>query len=138
MLYALHATQNPLVILGLREKDPVPDWISHVAVVGDGSVRVGRKEDMVQPEKAYPVAVPSSRPPPSTDGKILVEMKNVNVVYGDRHVRLSTQKRVIIRYPYPSLPQVLKDISWTIRASQRWHLIGSNGSLPSPLPLTRS
>jgi hypothetical protein len=102
MLYALHAAKNPLVILGLREKDPLPDWISHVAVVGDGRVRVGRKEDvMVQPEKAYPaVSIPSSvsrKPPPSTDGKILVEMKNVNVVYRDRHVRpLTTSKRLII------------------------------------------
>ncbi|KAH7087234.1 P-loop containing nucleoside triphosphate hydrolase protein [Auriculariales sp. MPI-PUGE-AT-0066] len=44
----------------------------------------------------------------SANSNILAELQGVNISYGDRHV--------------------LRDISWTIRAAERWHLQGYNGS----------
>lgn len=49
-------------------------------------------------------------------GAPIVELKNVNVAYGQR--------------------KVLEDVSWTIREGERWVLSGQNGVL-LPIILTR-
>jgi len=83
----------------------------------------------------------AEQPPalPSSNGQLLVDMRNVNVSYGDRKVCVF---RFIIQHPLLILlPKVLKNINWQIREGERWHLQGANGSLclnfhPSILTIT--
>jgi ABC-type molybdenum transport system ATPase subunit/photorepair protein PhrA len=72
---------------------------------------------------ASPAAVSQSQT--RCDGEVLVELKDVNVSYHERKVSISTllfADRVIY------LPQVLQNTNWTVRAGERWHLQGSNGT----------
>ncbi|KAH7911329.1 P-loop containing nucleoside triphosphate hydrolase protein [Hygrophoropsis aurantiaca] len=115
VLHALHSSQQPRIIMGLRLQDPLPDWISHLALVKDGKVITGAKDEVLAEHVAQTLqdeqkrASNTPRIIPSADGKPVVDMKNVNVVYQQ------TRK-------------VLKSINWTIREGERWHLQGANGS----------
>jgi hypothetical protein len=91
LLHSLHAARNPRVIIGLRTQDPVPDWITHVAFVRGGKAITGPKEevlstvthdDMEKSKASTGKAFVATAP----QGKLLVEMKNVNVKYGPRTV----------------------------------------------------
>ncbi|KAJ6493285.1 P-loop containing nucleoside triphosphate hydrolase protein [Mycena sanguinolenta] len=118
ILQELHAACDPHIIIGLRMQDAVPDWITHLAVVGAGQVRTGSKDAMMQ----YKVQIleqnarkddaasaqTQSGPSTKTAGEPVVEMKNVSVTYGPR--------------------RVLKNITWMIRKGERYHLQGANGS----------
>ncbi|KAJ7073159.1 P-loop containing nucleoside triphosphate hydrolase protein [Mycena amicta] len=115
ILHALHEANRPHVILGLRTQDSVPEWVTHLALVDDdGVIRVGTKHDMLPykeqmaKSRAESAAMPvrSRRTPPP--GEPVVEMRDVNVTYGPR--------------------RVLKNINWTIRKGERYHLRGTNGS----------
>ncbi|EIN06385.1 P-loop containing nucleoside triphosphate hydrolase protein [Punctularia strigosozonata HHB-11173 SS5] len=110
LLHNLHTLHEPRMILGLRGQDPLPEWITHVARVENGHVSAQERAatytptdtehaDRLQNEKSSGEA---------QAGDIVVQMRNVRVSYKDRHV--------------------LKDINWTIRTGERWHLQGSNGS----------
>jgi ABC-type molybdenum transport system ATPase subunit/photorepair protein PhrA len=94
LLYKLHETRQPRVLMGLRIQDPVPDWISHVAFVRNGRVSVGRKEDVLveeaertlgQPMPSYAQKIEVQQKA-SEQKQLLVEMKEVNVKYHTRHV----------------------------------------------------
>ena len=91
ILRSLHSTQDPRVIIGLRTQDPVPEWITHVAFVQGGKVITGPKEEVLFATKYADTEkskTSTSKPPVATasQGKLLVEMKNVNVRYGPRTV----------------------------------------------------
>ncbi|KAJ7648180.1 P-loop containing nucleoside triphosphate hydrolase protein [Mycena polygramma] len=114
ILHELHAACNPHIIIGLRMQDAVPDWITYLAVVSDGRVKAGPKHEMLdykdelqRAASALEEPVQSAAPTPSA-GEPVVEMKGVSVTYGPR--------------------KVLKNINWTIRKGQRYHLQGMNGS----------
>ncbi|KAJ6626720.1 P-loop containing nucleoside triphosphate hydrolase protein [Mycena sp. CBHHK59/15] len=115
ILHQLHSACDPHIIIGLRIQDAVPDWITHLAVVDDGEVKVGPKEVMLQ-YRAHVnnlsgtstnenAGIPQTTP---THGHPVVEMKNVSVTYGPR--------------------RVLENITLTLREGQRYHLQGTNGS----------
>ncbi|KAJ7881296.1 P-loop containing nucleoside triphosphate hydrolase protein [Mycena olivaceomarginata] len=115
ILHELHATCNPHIIIGLRMQDAVPDWITHLTLVSNGHVRTGAKTEVLRYKKQIQDAS-STRGDAAVQnlksrlsvGEPVVEMKNVSVTYGPR--------------------QVLKNITWTIRQGQRYHLQGMNGS----------
>lgn len=47
------------------------------------------------------------------EGKALIELRNVNIVYGRKG---ETEER-----------PVLRDVSWTVREGEKWVLAGHNG-----------
>ncbi|KAF8262681.1 P-loop containing nucleoside triphosphate hydrolase protein [Lactarius quietus] len=114
LLHSVHVSNNPRIIMGLRLQDPVPEWISHIALVQDGRVKTGEKSTMLQDlkdshaKKASYSTSPVRNSSPEAKAKVFVNMQNVNVRYHERHV--------------------LKGINWTIRSGDRWHLQGANGS----------
>ncbi|KIK87929.1 hypothetical protein PAXRUDRAFT_14427 [Paxillus rubicundulus Ve08.2h10] len=116
VLRSLHEARSPRIIMGLRMHDPVPDWITHLALVHDGKVLTGTKEEILSEQATRETKVNSIRSTISgtsankaeDDGKPVVVLKNVNVAYGPR--------------------EVLKSINWIICEGQRWHLQGANGS----------
>ncbi|KAL5531887.1 hypothetical protein ACEPAF_5450 [Sanghuangporus sanghuang] len=115
LLHDLHVSRKPRILMSLRPQDPLPEWITHVALVDGQSVRTE-----IRSQNFMPFPISDSETPGTSDMHIkrkdnmererkeLVAMKNVNVKYHDRHV--------------------LKNINWTIRAGEKWHLQGPNGS----------
>src|SRR5262249_31549617 len=79
----------------------IPAWVTHVLRLGsDDPERAGSVSDGQTPV-AYASGSFSNAPP-------IVELRNVNVSYGDRHV--------------------LRGLSWTVRAGEAWAVLGPNGS----------
>ena len=78
--------------MGLRLQDPIPDWITHVALVQGGHVTTGEKTAIVKElnlhshEAARSAASVRNRGS-SAGARTLVDMRNVNVRYHERHVR---------------------------------------------------
>jgi hypothetical protein len=80
--------------MGLRAQDPLPEWISHLAVVKDDQVSTGSKNEVL----ALGVAKASINGQGSqlrevhdhhlqnVNRKVLVELKNVSVSYHERKV----------------------------------------------------
>lgn len=91
LLRSLHSTRSPRIVIGLRTQDPVPDWITHVALVRGGKIITGLKEEVLSNAKNVVIeqsraSIAKASVATAAQGKLLVEMKNVNVKYGPRTV----------------------------------------------------
>ncbi|KAG2127232.1 P-loop containing nucleoside triphosphate hydrolase protein [Suillus clintonianus] len=115
VLRSVHESRSPCIIMGLRMQDPVPDWISHVALMTGETILTDTKDEMLS-KHAYHHAKEAERTARTTQsylqlgldhGKPLVDMQNVNVSHGTR--------------------KVLKNSDRTIHKSQCWHLQGASG-----------
>ena len=78
-------------------QDPVPDWISHVALVKGGTVMAGTKDlamhsdhDAGESEHTTASSTQSYLQPGLDHGKPVVGMKNVNVSYDTRKAPTSS------------------------------------------------
>lgn len=95
LLQALHVSRSPRVIMGLRAQDPVPDWISHVAVIKDGHVITGLKHDVLTRNMPFGPRIIEQGSPREcsiaqvSGRRVLVDMNNVNVSYRARKVSVS-------------------------------------------------
>ena len=77
-------------------QDPIPDWISHIALVSDGKVLTGPKEDILEmqelhkarEDRATSMATTASAKRTTDEGKPVVVLRNVNVSYGERKVKI--------------------------------------------------
>ena len=93
LLHVLHDARSPRIIMSLRPQDPIPEWITHLAVVRGNQVATGLKKDILavhamntiktNDEDVLPHAVVSE----NRQGKVLADMENINVQYKDRKVR---------------------------------------------------
>ena len=89
LLHSVHASNNPRIIMGLRMQDPVPEWISHIALVQDGRVKAGDKATMLQElndSRARDTSHSTTPIHTPIEAKAFVDMQNVNVRYHERHV----------------------------------------------------
>lgn len=127
LLDKLQSTQSPRVLLVLRPQDPLPKFISHIALVSpDNSIKFGTSTSILSTSEAQELInegtkerekaeerrrkrleVKEQDEEKVVEGKKLVELKGVNVSYSDR--------------------KVLIDINWIIREGDRWVLAGHNG-----------
>ncbi|KZT55684.1 P-loop containing nucleoside triphosphate hydrolase protein [Calocera cornea HHB12733] len=115
LLQALHAQRSPRILLALRPQDPLPSWITHVCLVSAPHVRTGPATEFREELERHHVRAVAAgvseeevRRRRREGGEVLVDMQGVNIAYHER--------------------KVLKDITWTIRAGEQWHLQGANGS----------
>ena len=75
--------------MGLRLQDPIPEWITHIALVQGGHVETGERATILEKlklhthEGAHSAAAVNTR----AEASSLVDMRNVNVRYHERHVR---------------------------------------------------
>lgn len=92
MLHALHESRDPHIVMGLRLQDPIPEWVSHIALVRSGKVTTGPKVDILaeteearrqEKERSYSVGMSGVT---QGERRALIEMKDVNVRYHERHV----------------------------------------------------
>jgi molybdate transport system ATP-binding protein len=103
-----------LVRQGLRlilicRPDAVPEWVTHVLTLGNvGWVERGERERPTETADGGPLSLRSFDPPYLTVAEPIVELRNVTVAYGGR--------------------MALDNLSWTVRAGERWAVLGPNGS----------
>ncbi|KZS99763.1 P-loop containing nucleoside triphosphate hydrolase protein [Laetiporus sulphureus 93-53] len=104
---------NPHVILGMRPNDPLPDWITHVALVtSEHTVLTGTKQELASEiEGKFRANLGLHHTTQQGERKLgyeIIRVSDLNLSYGDR--------------------QVLKNVNWTIHENSRWHLMGDNGA----------
>jgi ABC-type molybdenum transport system ATPase subunit/photorepair protein PhrA len=75
--------------MGLRLQDPIPEWITHIALVQGGGVKTGERSKILEELKshAHEAARSAAALGTRSEAGILVDMRNVNVRYHERHVR---------------------------------------------------
>jgi len=75
--------------MGLRLQDPIPEWITHIALIQGGCVKTGERVTIVEELKCHAHEAARSATVVNTlsEARILVDMRNVNVQYHERHVR---------------------------------------------------
>ena len=87
LLHEIHSSKKPRVIMALRPQDPLPDWITHVALVNGQHVETKPRDSSFMPmSEVDSVGTPGDAPRTKEEGKELVVMKDVNVRYHERHV----------------------------------------------------
>jgi molybdate transport system ATP-binding protein len=91
------------LLLVVRE-DAIPMWVTHVLKVDDGTASEIVRGDRREPTRKE---APFGRREQSNSEPI-IELNRVSVVQGGK--------------------TILADISWTVRAGERWALVGSNGA----------
>ncbi|KXN93219.1 hypothetical protein AN958_00143 [Leucoagaricus sp. SymC.cos] len=47
LLHKIHPTQKPRTMLGLRTQDDIPEWVTHPALVQDGTINAGESAAIV-------------------------------------------------------------------------------------------
>lgn len=109
-----HTNQGLHLIL-ISNDDELPSCINRFAEIKDGDLTiVNSKEEITKEESRVKKALPYFlQQAPDTSADSMVRMNNVNVKYGDK--------------------QVLHNISWEVKAGEKWLLQGHNGSGKSTL-----
>lgn len=89
LLHSVHVSNDPHIIMGLRLQDPIPEWITHIALVQGGYVETGERATILEKLKSHAHEAARSATAVNTraEASILVDMRNVNVRYHERHVR---------------------------------------------------
>jgi molybdate transport system ATP-binding protein len=99
-------------VLLITRPDAIPEWVTHVLELDRGSVRWQGPRSAFHPERELdnPSSVPQhlALSTQHFDDGPVVELRHVHVAYGDR--------------------PILRDVSWTVRAGERWAVVGPNGS----------
>ena len=136
LLHALHKACAPRIILSLRIQDPVPDWITHIALVR-GSAVTGEKaavlanlEDKFEDGGFIPqpdILAQPTHAAHDAQRAVLVDLQGVNVSYHTRQVRPLGFNLALLDMTEPL--KILKNINWTIRKGDKWLLRGPNGQL---------
>lgn len=86
----------------------IPDWVTHVVELEKGAIRSQGPRSAYRPP-SLPAAEPLPGPGPSSaSGEPIVELRNVTVAYSGH--------------------AALRDVTWTVRAGERWAVLGPNGS----------
>lgn len=103
VLRSLHEKRSPRVIMGLRTQDPIPEWITHVALVQNGRVVTGEKDGVLAQRITSGSSTNKSMSKvTSTSQKtrsVLVDFTNVKVQYSDRVVRDCLLHTQMTRWP---------------------------------------
>jgi hypothetical protein len=75
--------------MGLRLQDPIPEWITHIALVQNGHMKTGERSAMLEMLESHTnkPALSAATVNPRKEASTLVDMRNVNVRYHERHVR---------------------------------------------------
>lgn len=124
---AIDENINSTIVLGLRVQDDIPDWIEDVVIVDkNGILKQGKKEELLDDltklkndfyakhnllEKQIQCKLNSQQDTnitKKTDEENIIEMNNVNICY-------------------KGVP-IIKDLTWTVKDNEKWHIRGRNGS----------
>jgi hypothetical protein len=81
--------------MGLRLQDPIPEWVTHIALVQGGRVETGERATILKELDSHTLEAARSAASVHAPGlkkevEVLVDMQNVNVRYHERHVSYSS------------------------------------------------
>lgn len=126
------------VVLGLRTKDAIPAWSTHVVyVAGNRVLALGEKDSVVQDLSRQGVRL--LRKEGESDGGLLEKVwAGADVANAGASVKGETQEKDTeqpealvemedVRIAYFG-SEILSGFSWTIRRGERWGLFGPNGT----------
>ena len=125
---ALDPHLKTTLVLGLRVQDDIPEWIDGVVIVDEhGIKKKGKKDDLLgdlaraknefherhirlqkQIEEKLASAGASLQSHAHNGGSNIIEMKNMSI-------------------RYKGVPTI-KDLNWTVKEGEKWHIRGRNGS----------
>jgi molybdate transport system ATP-binding protein len=102
-------------VLLLTRAESIPDWVTHVLELDQLTVHwQGRHaEFLARLPQQVEEFVPAPAPILLSPAEPIIEMRGVNVRYGER--------------------PILRDVAWTVRKGERWAVLGPNGSGKSTL-----
>jgi hypothetical protein len=87
-LAQLHLARSPRIILGLRQGEQVPDWVTHILDVRDGTAFTIPFFTSHFPDFSKKVIKKlPDRPRKHEVGDVVVDMKDISVTYGTRKVK---------------------------------------------------
>lgn len=72
--------------MGLRTQDPIPEWITHLALVENGRVRTGDKDRLLAEISDQKASTSPVSPIQVKVGAVVADLKNINVKYSTRVV----------------------------------------------------
>lgn len=128
---------NPHVILGLRVQDPVPDWITHIAIVdSEGIVEQGTSQELrPHVEVLKQEALRLQEQELKRQGESIAKIKKLFPIE-EYQERLNSTTPLLefdgVSVAYRGQP-VLQDLSWKVMPGERWHIQGNNGTGKSTL-----
>jgi molybdate transport system ATP-binding protein len=105
-----HLVREGIRVLLITRPGAIPAWVTHVLELDQSRIRRQGPVSKRQAERSglgYSAIPHSPFPIPPSEAPV-IELKNVNVVHAGR--------------------AILWDISWTVRAGERWAVVGPNGS----------
>ena len=85
LLRELHSKQHPIVIMELRPQDPLPEWITHVAIAGGQRLSLMERKDYSYHNDSK-ISVHPIQVQPTADKQPHMELKDVRIKYGRREV----------------------------------------------------
>jgi molybdate transport system ATP-binding protein len=94
-------------LIVITAPETIPEWVTHVLELTDRRVTFkGRRADykLPAPLKTHPLVLP----PGHSAAETVILLRNINVTHGGK--------------------PILRDITWTVRAGERWAILGPNGS----------
>ncbi len=108
-------TSEGVHLILISNDDEIPNCINRFAEIKDGQLTVANSKEEISKEaprikKALPYFLQEA---PSITADIMVSMSGINVKYGDK--------------------QVLQNVTWEVKAGDKWLLQGPNGSGKSTL-----
>ncbi|GAA5899621.1 uncharacterized protein JCM6883_005276 [Sporobolomyces salmoneus] len=147
LLESLHAQRSPRILLVLRPQDPLPHFVTHLALVQDStssegvpaSVQFGTKAEMLETEEAKELFRKGEEERIALrERKERNELERRNSKSSGREPeregkKLIELKGVNVTYGREVERPVLRDVDWTIREGEKWVLAGHNGSGKSTL-----
>lgn len=154
LLYKVSVKGSPQLIMSLRPQDPLPDWVTHLVVLGPGHTvsSQGERDKVFKDLKASIEDGAELKGPEHTtllqdlnvlsdngskpvskrvtkEGEPIIEMDGVQVTYGDKTVLGGCRQSETPTTTTPTTTTAKKDgLSWTVRRGQRWGVFGLNGS----------
>ena len=100
--------RRPRIIIGLRNQDIVPDWISHVALVEGSTVITGAKDDVLRNSPTAVAERADLVQRTRESGRVLVDLKDVSIKYPglESKPRVVSSLHVCARKSYTNLDSI--------------------------------
>jgi hypothetical protein len=88
LLGELHSKQQPIVIMELRPQDPLPEWITHVAVAEGQQLNLMERRDYSPHKSHSKITTHPTQVLRAADKEPLMDLKDVRIKYGEREVSM--------------------------------------------------
>lgn len=105
---------DPYVVIGLRNQDWIPEWITHVVIVGENGIEKSGKRGSVE------IPVPVESGSQTDNSKLIIEklfnrIASAHICFNDVSVTYRGKK-------------ILEKLSFDVQHGEKFHIQGNNGT----------